>query len=350
MRILLGMSGGLDSTYAALKLIEEGHTVEGAVLVMHDYTEEAAAREAAAGLGIPLNVIDCRAAFDKLVVENFISEYLAGRTPNPCIICNSDVKFRFLLDYATEHGFDKIATGHYARITEYDVGGKKRYAVSRARDTRKDQTYMLWRLSQDILSRLVFPLSDDEKQEIKETARVRGLSAADREESQEICFIPSGDYAEFIEKRTAPMTHGSFIDELGNRLGTHKGIARYTVGQRKGLGISAGQRVFVTEINPEKNTITLSKNDALDDTVYITDIVFSGIGEMSVGEKRELFVKLRYLAKPALCVLTYLGGGRAFVELSMPQRAITPGQSAVFYDGDVLALGGFIRRKSEMER
>jgi len=203
MRILLGMSGGLDSTYAAHKLIADGHTVEGAVLDMHGSTDVRAAEEACASLGIELHVIDCRERFSDIVIENFLDEYLKGRTPNPCIICNSEVKFAVLLDYALENGFDKIATGHYARINERVTDGGVRYYLSRAADVSKDQTYMLWRLSQRVLSHLVFPLSDDKKSDIRECARELGLSSADREESQEICFIPSGDYAAYIEERRA---------------------------------------------------------------------------------------------------------------------------------------------------
>lgn len=342
MKILLGMSGGIDSTYAALKLKEQGHDVEGAVLIMHEYTETESAEAAAQSVGIPLHKIDCRDVFEARVINNFVNEYLSGRTPNPCIICNSEVKFRILLDYAEKNGFDKIATGHYAKITERICDGKIRYAVARANDKTKDQTYVLWRLSQDILSSLCFPLSSDEKKEIREDARKKGLSAADRGDSQEICFVPSGDYADFIEERTHPSAHGYFINNEGKVLGEHKGIIHYTVGQRKGLGIAMGQRVFITKINPHDNTITLSFNDSFSDNVNVSNMVFSGIPEMSAGERLSLTVKLRYLAAPTECILEYIGDGRANVSLSSPVRAVTPGQSAVFFDGDVVVAGGFI--------
>lgn len=343
MRILLGMSGGLDSTYAALKLIEEGHTVEGAVIVMHRHTEIDAARAAADSLGIPLHVIEAEERFDRCVVDYFVSEYRSGRTPNPCVVCNSDVKFRVLCDYADEHGFDMIATGHYAKIIRVDSSGKARYAVSSARDTKKDQTYMLWRLPQDILSRLCLPLCNVEKSEARENTREAGISAADREESQEICFIPSGDYAEFIEERTAPAEHGSFIDTDGNILGEHRGIIRYTIGQRKGLGIAMGQRVFVTDIDPLANTVTLSAADSYSDSVKVSGMVFSAIEEPSESSELELFVKLRYLAPRIPCLLKYNGNGNASAILEVAQRAVTPGQSAVFYDADgTLVAGGFI--------
>jgi tRNA-specific 2-thiouridylase len=344
MKILLGMSGGLDSTYAAHKLMSEGHAVEGAVLIMHGHTDVAAAKESAKKLGIKLHEIDCRAEFEEKVVASFVSEYLAGRTPNPCVVCNSEVKFRVLLDYATANGFDAIATGHYARIVKRKSGNGIRYAVSRAKDTKKDQTYMLWRIPQDILSHLYFPLADEEKNDIRESAREIGLSCADRDESQEICFVPDGDYASFIEERTEPSPHGFFINNEGKILGEHKGIIRYTVGQRKGLGIAMGKRVFVTDINVSQNTVTLSEEDSFADSLSVDGMVFSGIEEPRLYEKIRLAVKVRYLAKPILCKLEYLGDGKGRVELDLPVRAITPGQSAVFYDEEDLVAGGFISR------
>ncbi len=342
MRILLGMSGGVDSTYAALKLKEEGHEVEGAVLVMHDYTETESAESASRSVGIPLHKIDCRDIFESRVVSNFISEYLSGRTPNPCVVCNSDVKFRVLLDYARQNGFDKIATGHYAKIAVRKFGKNVRYAIARSEDGRKDQTYVLWRLSQDILSHLYFPLSDIKKTDVREAAREKGLSAADREDSQEICFVPSGDYAGFIENRTQPSKPGYFINNEGKILGEHKGIIHYTVGQRKGLGISMGRRIFVTRINPKDNTVTLSFEDSCSKNISVSGIVFSGIPDMSAGEIKQFKVKLRYLAPPVECLLEYNGEGHATVKLFEPVRAVTPGQSAVFYDGYVIAAGGYI--------
>lgn len=344
MKILLGMSGGLDSTYAAHKLMGEGHTVEGAVLVMHGHTDVAAAKESAKNLGIKLHELDCRFEFEEKVVASFVSEYLAGRTPNPCVVCNSEVKFRVLLDYATANGFDAIATGHYARIVKRKTENGPRYAVSRAKDAKKDQTYMLWRIPQDILSHLYFPLADEEKKDIRESARDIGLTCADRDESQEICFIPDGDYASFIEERTEPSPHGFFINKEGKILGEHKGIIRYTVGQRKGLGIAMGKRVFVTDINVFQNTITLSEEDSFTDSLSVDGMVFSGIEEPRRYEKIRLTVKVRYLAKPIPCTLEYLGDGKGRVGLDLAERAITPGQSAVFYDGQDLVAGGFISR------
>ena len=343
MRILLGMSGGLDSTYAARKLLDEGHIVEGAVIVMHPHTDLDAARDAAKSLGIPLHVINVEEQFENCVVDYFVSEYRLGRTPNPCVVCNSRVKLRALCDYASRRGFDMIATGHYASIRKIESQSGTRYALASAKDAKKDQTYMLWRLPQDILEKLYLPLNDIEKGEVRKSAKEMGIFAADREESQEICFIPSGDYASFIEERTEPSPHGSFIDADGNVLGEHQGIIRYTVGQRKGLGIAMGQRVFVTDINREENTVTLSPLDSYKDEVSVSDMQFSAINEPSPSSQIRLFVKLRYLAPRVPCVLKYLGNGRGVVTLESQVRAITPGQSAVFYDADgTLVAGGFI--------
>lgn len=341
MKILLGMSGGLDSTYAALKLLREGHSVEGAVLVMHEYTDTSSAEAAAHSLGIPCHVIDCKNEFQSSVVSNFISEYLAGRTPNPCIICNSEVKFSFLLKYAQENGFDGIATGHYAKI----VKKGSRYAISMASDPKKDQSYMLWRLSQHVLSKLYFPLAEDTKQEVRAAAQNVGLYAADKEESQEICFVPDGDYAAYIESVKGQSPKGNFVTKDGKVLGEHNGIIRYTVGQRKGLGIAFGSRVFITDINPFDNTIVLSDVDEKRSEFLVSDIKFSGIEELRVGQKIRLNVKIRYLAPPVECTLEYLGHGLGSVVMDQPQRALTPGQSAVFYDGKDLVAGGFISSK-----
>ena len=340
MKILIGMSGGVDSTYAAFRLKEQGHTVEGAVLIMHEYTDITAARAAAESVGIPLTVIDARERFCACVIPNFIAEYSHARTPNPCIVCNSDVKFRLLCDFAVENGFDAIATGHYANIINVESNG--RYAIKRAGDSKKDQTYMLWRLPQDILARLILPLGDMTKEELRENAGAHGLSSADAPDSQEICFIPDGDYASYIEENIGASTPGDFVDEEGSVLGQHSGIINYTVGQRKGLGISLGARAFVKSICPESNRVIISLDPPMSDTVSISGMVFSGMEEPSEGAKIPLSVKLRYQAPPIECSAEYLGQGRAKLHLSTPARSLTPGQSAVLYDGDTVVAGGFI--------
>lgn len=340
MKILLGMSGGLDSSFSALKLKEEGHSVEGAVLIMHDYTELDSARAAAKEVGIRLHEIDCRASFEKKVIVDFVEQYRKGKTPNPCIVCNREVKFKALFDYSQKHGFDKIATGHYAKIDT--LGNSGRRVICRANDEKKDQSYMLWRLNREIIDNLIFPLSDLTKDRIRTEASARGISAADKRDSQEICFIPSGDYGAYIEERLGKCEDGDFVDSEGNILGRHKGIIHYTVGQRKGLGIALGSRAFITDINPETNRITLSLAAAQKDSFMISDIVFSGISEMSEGDSCLLEVKVRYQAPPVPCRVDFISSCRAKVTLLSPAKFVTSGQSAVFYDKNVLAFGGFI--------
>ena len=340
MKILVGMSGGVDSAYAALKLMEEGHTVEGAVLLMHEYTEISSAIQTAENLGIRLHIIDAKEKFSKTVIPNFIGEYVAARTPNPCIICNSDVKFRLLKDFAVENGFDRIATGHYAKILTVNCENEIRYAVGEAKDGKKDQSYMLWRLPQDILAMTLFPLSKTEKRDTRAKSALAALSVADKAESQEICFIPDGDYASYIEMSVGKCPPGNFVDEEGGVLGQHKGIIRYTVGQRKGLGIALGVRSFVSKIDPVTNTVTLTSNLNERDELFIRDIVLSGTTQ--IDSKKTYKVRLRYQAKPLLCKVLDTGNGKAQVKLEEKARVITAGQSAVFYDGNAVVFGGFI--------
>ena len=338
MRILVGMSGGADSSFAALRLLDEGHEVEGAVLVMHDYTDTSAAALAAREIGIPLHVVDCRAAFEDNVVEYFINEYRKGRTPNPCTVCNGAVKFKMLYEFAKSNGFDRIATGHYARIG-YENG---RYSVSMAEDLKKDQSYMLWRLSQDVLASLVLPLWGIEKDEVRRTLSGRGITSSKSPDSQEICFIPDDDYVSFIKGRVGDLEKGSFVDKDGTVLGEHQGIIGYTVGQRKGLGVSLGKRMFVTRIDPEKNTVILSDAPALTDSVSVSDICFSGITEARAGEVADGEVKLRYLARPIPAKAEFLDENHARLTLKAPEKSVTPGQSAVFYRAGQVLFGGFI--------
>lgn len=341
MKILLGLSGGVDSTYAALKLKNEGHTVEGAVVIMHEYTSVEEAKESADSLGIPLHVIYAKEDFERIVKGNFISEYLGARTPNPCVICNSEVKFIKLLEYAEKNGFDMIATGHYADIVRLTDAEGEYFGVRRALDAKKDQTYMLWRLPQRVLSKLMFPLFDMTKENIRIESRNSGLAAANRADSQEICFIPDTDYASYIEKVAGESIEGDFVDENGKVLGKHKGIIHYTVGQRRGLGISAKSRIFVTKIDPKTNTVELSSSDSIATRVLISGVVYSGMREPADGQECEFYVKLRYAAKPTLAKVKF-SSNKAEIILSEPVRAVTPGQSAVIYDGDLIVAGGFI--------
>ena len=339
MKILVGISGGVDSAYAALKLKLEGNEVEGAVLIMHEYTELEAARDAAASVGIVLHEIDCRDSFE-CIKDNFVSEYISGRTPNPCIICNERVKFKNLYDFAIQNGFDAIATGHYARVVEIDG----RRALAFPEDMKKEQTYMLYRLPESILSRLILPLSDGTKEKIRENAANDKISVANRRDSQEICFLPDGKHTEYIESKAGKCPSGDFIDENGRILGRHKGIIHYTVGQRKGLGISLGERAFVTDINSENNTITLSRELSGSTSIRITDMVYSGMEMPRIETEAELFVKLRYTAPLVKTHAVLYPDGTAALNFDKPEKS-APGQSAVLYKDGVVMCGGFINKR-----
>lgn len=340
MRILVGLSGGLDSTYTAYKLKKEGHEVEGLVLEMHDYTDLSAAKRAAEILDIPLNVLDCREKFSKYVIGNFIDEYSSGRTPNPCTVCNRYVKMAELCRYAIHNGFDKAATGHYANI-EFDAD-RRRYCVKMGEDRRKDQSYMLWYLTQEELRTLCLPLSNITKEQIREEARSTPFAhLADAEESQEICFIPDNDYASYIEKERGKFPEGDFIDAEGKVIGRHRGIIHYTVGQRKGLGISLGAPAYITKIDPITNTVTVEKQSDVKSNILKACNLNSMLLPTDDGCKYTLDVKIRYAAQPMKAVVS-IENGIATAVFDAPVRAVTPGQSAVFYLDGRIAFGGVI--------
>ena len=341
MKILVGMSGGFDSTYAAKKLIDEGHEVEGAVLIMHGYTECEAARQAARSLGIPLREIDCRERFS-VIRENFVSEYSSCRTPNPCVICNAEVKLFALAEYAKEQGFDRIATGHYASIVSRADGDCERLCIAAPRDAKKDQSYMLYRVSSEILSILLLPLADEEKSQLRRDEELSDMYAFDKGDSLDICFIPDGDYAKYIEERVGSFPEGDFIDSDGRVLGKHKGIIRYTVGQRKGLGVAAQSRLYVSEINAENNTVTLSPTPPAKSLVELSSVVTSGISPISYERRLRATARLRYHGKPVSVEAILRPDGTATLLLDEPAFPVTPGQSAVVYDEDAVLFGGFI--------
>jgi len=328
MKILIGMSGGVDSTYAAHLLCEAGYDVEGAVLVMSEYTDIDAVQQSARQVGIKLNIINCEKIFEESVIKNLIGEYSAGRTPNPCVMCNRFVKIAVLCD----QGFDRIATGHYAHVKQH----KGRYYIERADYSGKDQSYVLWQLTQEQLSKLITPLAGLDKKQIKSEAAKLGYQCLP--ESQEICFIPDKDYAGYIERIHGKFSNGNFIDVNGNVLGTHTGIINYTVGQRKGLGISLGKPMFVTKIDAVNNTVTLAEENHLFTTHMEVDRLVFQYTELLLFTAD---VKIRYAAKPVPAHVE-IKNNRAFVEFQTPVRAVTPGQSAVFYENGKILCGGII--------
>ena len=336
MKILLGMSGGLDSSYAAYLLKYQKHEVDGAVLLMSEHTDIASAVESAEAAGVKLHVIDCRERFRQYVIQNLIDEYSKGRTPNPCVMCNRYVKIQLLYEYAAEHGYDKIATGHYADV-KFNGG---RYYIECADDISKDQSYVLWQLTQEQLAMFYMPLAGLSKSYIREEARKLSIKAAYKSESQEICFIPDKDYAGYIKKICGDFPSGNFIDINGNVLGKHKGIIHYTIGQRKGLEISFGQPMFVVKINAADNTVTLAESGAeFADTLEADGLVYQYLDPAVTEFTAE--VKIRYAAKP-VPAYTKIIDGIAYVKFDSPVRAVTPGQSIVFYRDGKILCGGFI--------
>ena len=341
MKILVGMSGGLDSTYTAYLLKQQGHDVTGAVLRMSGCTATADAEESARAVGIPLVELDCEERFREQVIRPFAAEYAAARTPNPCVMCNRYVKFGVLCDYAEKHGFDMVSTGHYAEVC-LDGKNGRRY-IRRAADPKKDQSYVLWQLTQEQLALLYFPLAGLSKPSIRAEARALGFRAAESKESQEICFIPDNDYAGYITRLTGKeFPAGDFILPDGTKVGTHRGIIHYTIGQRKGLGLSMGRPVFVTAIDPVRNTVTVAPaGSEYQDSMTVSGLQFQRLAPCSGALTAS--VRIRYAAQPVPAdVILDLDAGKARVRFRSPARAVTPGQSAVFYDGDTLLFGGFI--------
>lgn len=332
-RILMGMSGGVDSSVAVRILQEQGFAVQGAVIRFSDAHQDAvkAAQDAAAALGVPLHVIDASADFEREVVAPFCESYCEGSTPNPCILCNPAVKFRLLAAKADELNCAYIATGHYARV-ETCADGLCRLCVPESE--ARDQTYMLYRLPQDILQRLVLPLGEFDKEDVREIARDIGLACADAPDSMEICFIPDGDHPAFIRARGLTPKAGRFLGPEGEDLGPHAGVDHYTVGQRKGLGIAAGRPLFVKAILPDGNIQLAESGGEYSSRFTVRSVVTPDGQPLASGDYR---VKVRSAAKAVPC--RYENGTVTFPE---PVRAPAPGQSAVFYRGGFVFGGGFI--------
>lgn len=348
------MSGGIDSSITALLLLEQGYDVVGVTLQLWSSEEIQSgccstkavddARCFAEKIGVPHYVVDVREAFKNCVVRNFVDEYMNARTPNPCVVCNPNVKWKSLLEKADELGCDKIATGHYAQISESN--GK--FFVTRGVDLSKDQSYVMWNLSQQQLARTVFPLGKYKKSEIREIAQKYGFEElVQKSESQEICFIPDDDYRGFLKTYVLDyetiVRKGDFLSMDGKKLGTHEGFPFYTIGQRKGLGIALGVPAYVQSVDKESNTIKIGyRDDLLASQLEVSNVRFSKYD--SFENIKNITVKIRYNTQPAPCMIEKLTEDRYRVTFENPVWAVTPGQSAVFYDGDDLLAGGIIEK------
>ncbi len=359
-KVVVGMSGGVDSAAAAWLLKKAGYEVTGVTLRTWDSgdgtesrcCEIGEARRIADAIGIGYRTLNCTQAFDKNVIQPFVRAYLAGRTPNPCIGCNPHIKWEWMEYLAGVLQADYVATGHYASVVRLDNG---RYTVKRAAHSEKDQTYMLYRLSQEQLKNTLMPLGNYSKDEVREIAREAGLPVASKPDSQEICFVPDDDYAGYIEKYAEAARHGnaedaslmiipgegSFVDEQGNRLGTHRGIIHYTIGQRRGLGLPLGSRAYVKEIRPQTNEVVIGDNESLFRAeVYCREICFMGIPDLVPGEKMRTLAKIRYHHREQPAEVERTAEDEICIRFDEPVRAPAPGQSAVFYDPDGCVMGG----------
>jgi len=361
----MAMSGGIDSTVAALMLHHEGYEVVGITMKTWDYATSVGtsgkketgccnldsfndARMAAVQHGFPHFILDIREEFGDFVIENFVDEYLAGRTPNPCVMCNTHIKWRALLKRAAALGCDFIATGHYAQIHQHTNG---RYFIRKGIDATKDQSYVLWGLQQDLLSRTLLPLGTYHKTAIRQMAHDFGYpELAKKNESYEICFVPDNDYRGFLKRRVDGLEEkvagGNFIDKHGKILGKHKGYPFYTVGQRKGLDIALGKPAFVTHIDPLNNTVVLGEEeDLLQHDMLVTKL--NWLKYDNVGDGMEAITKIRYKDKGALSHLSAYENG-VKVRFYEDVKGIAPGQSAVFYEADDVIGGGIIQRNEQL--
>jgi tRNA-specific 2-thiouridylase len=358
-KVLVAMSGGIDSTVTALMLHNEGYDVIGITMKTWDYASAGSskketgccnldsfndARAAAVHHGFPHFVLDIREEFGGFVIENFVDEYLAGRTPNPCVMCNTHIKWRALLKRANALGCHFIATGHYANVRLHDNG---RYVISKGKDATKDQSYVLWGLDQELLSRTLLPLGNFHKTEIRQMAHNMGYpELAKKSESYEICFVPDNDYRGFLKRKVEGLEEsvngGNFIDKSGRIIGKHRGYPFYTVGQRKGLEVALGKPAFVTQIIPETNTVVLGdENDLRQNEMLVSKLNLMKYDSFTPA--MEAVTKIRY--KDAGCLSNiYPQDGNVRVSFYEHVKGIAPGQSAVFYEGDDVIAGGIIQK------
>lgn len=335
-RALIALSGGVDSSVAAYLMKQAGYDCVGASLRLLDSADTADAKMVAKALDIPFYAFDMREEFKKEIIQEFISSYENGLTPNPCVICNRVFKFGYLYDKAKELGCDYIVTGHYAKIVEQNG----EFSLRKSQNTAKDQSYFLYSVKSDMLPKIIFPLEDYSKDEIRKIAADLGFSTATKKDSQDICFIPNGDYAAVIESLTGKdYKKGDFIDLNGKKLGTHSGIIRYTIGQRKGLGIALGKPMFVGKKDAAANTVTLCDDNEL----YSDSLVAKEFNWLKKPDSAEFTckarIRYRHIEQPATVTIE---GDKVYIKFNEPQRAITPGQSVVLYDDDMVLGGGII--------
>ncbi|MHB0886647.1 MAG: tRNA 2-thiouridine(34) synthase MnmA [Bacillota bacterium] len=357
-RVLAAMSGGVDSSLAAALLRDQGYEVIGATMqIWPDVAPEVAddyggccslvavedARRVADRLGIPYYVLNLQETFERTVIDDFVAEYTRGRTPNPCLVCNREVKFKALLEKALALGCEYVATGHYARVERDGASG--RHLIKKAADRRKDQTYALYTLTQEQLAHVLWPLGGLTKPEVRKLAAAYGLPTANKPESQEICFVMDNDYARFVgERAPEAFVPGPFVDPAGRVIGEHRGLPNYTVGQRKGLGLTSERPYYVVRLEPERNAVVLGHAE----DVYSRGLVAAGCNFVSIPDlvgPRAAGIKVRYGADETPGTIEPAGSGDGVrATFDRPQRAVTPGQAAVFYDGETLIGGGTIER------